>query len=132
MAENQGISFEYDEIGDVLDVYFGENRRAWTVELTDNIMISIDRLTQEAVSLTLLDFTELIRPAPIGPRSFPLSGIDNLLPDELDLVIKVLTTSPVSEVLDVSSVVSLPASPIPVMHMGRLPLEKYGFEVPVT
>jgi hypothetical protein len=126
MNEQLSIRYEYDEIGDVLDVYFGENRRAWTIELTENIMISIDRQTEEAVSLTLLDFTELIRPTPVGPRSFPLTGLDALPTDERDLVVKVLTTPPVSDLLDVSSVLSPPASPLPIMHLERRPIEESG------
>ena len=126
MNKQLSIHYEYDEIGDVLDVYFGENRRAWTIELTENIMISIDRQTEEAVSLTLLDFTELIRPTPVGLRSFPLTGLDTLPADERDLVIKVLTTPPVSDLLDVSSVLSPPASLLPIMHLERRPIEESG------
>ena len=126
MNEQRSIHYEYDEIGDVLDTYFSENRRAWTIELTENIMISIDRQTEEAVSLTLLDFTELIRPTPVGPQSFPLTGLDAIPADERDLVIKVLTTPPVSDLLDVSSVLSPPASPLPIMHLERRPIEESG------
>ena len=126
MNEQLSIRYEYDEIGDVLDVYFGENRRAWTIELTENIMISIDRQTEEAVSLTLLDFTELIRPTPVGPRSFPLTGLAALPADERDLVVKVLTTPPVRDLLDVSSVLSPLASPLPIMHLERRPIEESG------
>ena len=126
MNKQLSIHYEYDEIGDVLDIYFGENRRAWTIELTENIMISIDRQTEEAVSLTLLDFTELIRPTPVGPQSFPLTGLDDIPADERDLVIKVLTTPPVSDLLDVSSVLSPPASLLPIMHLERRPIEESG------
>ena len=35
--------YEYDEASDTLDVYFDEKRPAWTIELTDNILISVDR-----------------------------------------------------------------------------------------
>ncbi|MBE2200700.1 MAG: DUF2283 domain-containing protein [Anaerolinea sp.] len=40
---NQTEWYEYDEEGDVLDVYFADRRQAWTIELTPNIMIAIDR-----------------------------------------------------------------------------------------
>jgi hypothetical protein len=33
--------YDYDKEGDVLDVYFGERRAAWMIELTPNIMISM-------------------------------------------------------------------------------------------
>lgn len=126
MDKKTSINYKYDEIGDVLNIYFGENRRAWTIELTDNIMISVDRHTEEAVSLTLLDFTELIRPAPVGPRSFPLTGLDTLPPDERELVIKVLTTPPVSDLLDVSSVWPPSARPLSLMHLERRSIGELG------
>jgi len=126
MNEQLSIHYEYDEIGDVLDIYLSENKRAWTIELTENIMISIDRQTETAVSLTLLDFTELVRPTPVGPPSFPLTGLDTLPADERDLVIKVLTTPPVSDLLDVSLVLSPPAPPLPIMHLERGPIEESG------
>jgi hypothetical protein len=113
--------YEYDEEGDVLDVYFGEKRPAWTIELTDNIMLSIDRQTKKAVTLSFLDFTELIRPTPFGPRSFPLTGLADLPLDERDLVVKVLTTPPVNAWLDISAVQSLPDSPFAVTHLEKAP-----------
>ncbi len=126
MNEKTSIHYEYDKVGDVLDIYFGENRKAWTIELTDNVMISIDRHTRKAVRLTLLDFTELARPAPVGPRSFPLTGLDALPPDERDLVIKVLTRPPVSDLLDVSSVWSPSAPLLSLVHLERRPVEESG------
>lgn len=74
--------YDYDAEGDVLDVYFGERRAVWTIELTPNITISIDRTAQQAVGLTLLDSTELSRRTAWGPRSFPVTGLADLPLDE--------------------------------------------------
>ncbi len=109
--------YEYDEISDLLDVYFGKKRPAWTIELTDHIMLSLDRHSEQAVALSFLDFTELIRPTPLGPRSFPLTGLTDLPLTEYKLVIKVLTTPPVNTWLDVSAVQTLPDSPLAVAHL---------------
>lgn len=117
MAKQQVERYEYDEDSDVLDVYFGEKRPAWTIELTDNIMLSLDRQTGETVALSFLDFTELIRPTPLGPRSFPLTGLADLPLAERDLVIEILTAPPVNTWLDVSTVQSLPDSPFAVTHL---------------
>ena len=116
-------AYEYDPEGDVLEVYFGEKRKAWTIELTDNISISIDRETRRAVGLSLLDFTELIKRTPLGPRSFPLTGLADLPLAERDLVIQVLTTLPVNTWLDVSAVQTLPDSPFVVTHLQTPPRE---------
>ena len=113
--------YEYDAEGDVLDVYFGAKRRAWTVEITDNITVSIDRQTGRAVSLSFLDFAELVRPTSLGPRSFPLTGLADLPLAERELVIRVLTTPPVSVWLDFSTVQTLPDSPFAVTHLETPP-----------
>jgi uncharacterized protein YuzE len=42
-AEESAEQLDYDRESDVLDVYFGDKRRAWTIELTENITIGIDR-----------------------------------------------------------------------------------------
>jgi hypothetical protein len=123
MAERtmDSYTYEYDPESDVLDVYFGPKRPAWTIELTGNVMLSIDRQTGKATALSLLDFTELIRPTPLGPRSFPLTGLADLPLTERDMVIRALTTPPVSRWLDVSSVQSLPDSPFAVTHLEKPP-----------
>ena len=114
-------TYAYDPESDVLEVYFGEKRPAWTIELTDNITIGIDRETRQARSLLFLDFTELIRPTPMGPRSFPLTGLADLPLAERDLVIQVLTTPPVNAWLDISAVQELPDSPFAVTHLQTPP-----------
>ncbi len=121
MNDSIAEHYEYDAESDVLDVYFGEQRSAWTIELTDNIMLSVDRQTGSAIRLTFLDFTELIRPTALGPRSFPLTGLADLPLAERDLVVKVLTIAPVNAWLDVSSVQTLPDSPFAVTHLEAVP-----------
>ncbi len=116
-------TYEYDPEGDVLEVYFGDKRKAWTIELTDNISISIDRATRRAIGLSLLDFKELIKRTPLGPRSFPLTGLADLPLAERDLVIEILTTSPVNVWLDMSAVQTLPDSPFMVTHLQSPPRE---------
>lgn len=110
--------YEYDEASDLLDVYFGEKRAAWTIELTDHILLSLDRETRQVVSLSFLDFTELIRSTPLGPRSFPLIGLADLPQVERELVVHALTTPPVNRWLDVSVVQTMPDSPFVVTHLA--------------
>lgn len=112
-------SYSYDPESDVLEVHFEAKRPAWTIELTDNIMLSVDRQTRRAVALLFLDFTELARPTPLGPQSFPLTGLADLPASERNLVIEVVTSPPVSEWLDVSAVQHLPDSPFAVTHLER-------------
>jgi hypothetical protein len=87
MTEQLTEHYEYDEVSNLLDVYFGEKRAAWTIELTDHIMLSLDRQTGQAVSLSFLDFTELIHPTPLGLPSFPLTGLADLPATERNLLL---------------------------------------------
>jgi hypothetical protein len=123
MTQYPTAQYEYDEASDLLDVYFSEKRPAWTIELTGHIMVSVDRQTGQVVSLSFIDFTELIRPTPLGPRSFPLTGLADLPLAERDLVIKVLTSPPANAWLDISSVETLPDSPFAVTHLEPPPPE---------
>lgn len=118
--------YDYDEEGDVLDVYFGAKRPAWTIELTPNIMISVDRTKRKAVSLTLIDYTELVRhserPRRIwGARRFPITGLADLPIEERDFVLKILNSSPINRWLDMSAVQMLPDSPFAVTHLEPPP-----------
>jgi hypothetical protein len=113
--------YEYDQEGDVLDVYFGAKRPAWTIELTPNIMISVDRTNEQAVSLTLIDYTELVRPTIWGARSFPITGLADLPIEERDLVLTILNSPPVNSWLDMSAVQMLPDSPFAVTHLEPPP-----------
>lgn len=118
--------YDYDKEGDVLDVYFGAKRPAWTIELTPNIMISVDRANKQAVSLTLIDYTELVRHSERqrriwGARSFPITGLADLPIEERNLVLKILNSSPINRWLDMSAVQMLPDSPFAVTHLGPPP-----------
>jgi hypothetical protein len=110
--------YEYDPEGDVLDVYFDEKQPAWTIELTPNIMISIDRTTKRAIRLTFMDYTELIRPSEWGVQSFPITGLADLPMLERNLVLSILNSTPVNRWLDVSAVQTLPDSPFAVTHLA--------------
>lgn len=55
----QCIRVEYDEDADMLDIFFGENASATGVELTDDILLRLDRESGRAIGLTLLHFSIL-------------------------------------------------------------------------
>jgi hypothetical protein len=113
--------YAYDEESDVLEIYFDERRPAWTIELTPNIMVSIDRTAQRPVQLTLLDYVELVRLTVDGPQSFPITGLASLPVEERRLVMQVLMAAPLNRWLDVSTVQSLPDSPFTVTHLEPPP-----------
>lgn len=123
MTDRETTRYDYDRESDVLEVYFDGCRRAWTIELTDNITLSIDRQARRPVGLCFLDFSELIRATPFGPRSFPVTGLADLPIPERDLVLEILRSPPVNTWLDVSTVEKLPDSPFAVTHLEPPPRE---------
>ena len=79
---NQEPTFSYDKEVDVLYVSFSPGEKATTaVELNDSILLRFNRAEKRAVGLTLMDFTVLMQLTHLGPRSFPLSGLNDLEPE---------------------------------------------------
>lgn len=92
----------YDENADILEIYFGENEPATGVELTDHILLRLDRKTGRAVSLTILHFAIHAERTEYGPRSYPLNNLKELPKDLRESVIRTVTTAPVNRFLKLS------------------------------
>jgi hypothetical protein len=103
VAENgEMVRLVYEEEGDILDIFFGENEPATGVELTDHILLRLNQATERAVSITVLHFSILTERTEYGPRSYPLNNLKELPEDLRELVIHVITTSPVNQFLKLS------------------------------
>jgi len=103
IAENgEKVRLVYDEAGDILDIFFGENQPATGVELTDHILLRLDQTTGRAVSLTLLHLSILAERTEYGPRSYPLNNLEELPEDLRELVMRAVTTAPVAQFLKLS------------------------------
>ncbi len=72
----------YDAEGDILEIFFGDNKPATGVELTDHLILRVHQESGRAVSLTILEFSILSERTEFGPRSFPLNKLKDL-PDHL-------------------------------------------------
>jgi uncharacterized protein YuzE len=95
--------YSYDKEADVLYISFSPGEKTTSaVELNDNILLRFNRAEQRAVGLTLMDFSVLVQLTNLGPRSFPLSGLQNLEPEWQEMVIDIITRPPVSQILKVS------------------------------
>src|SRR3989442_13519429 len=75
-------TYSYDKEADVLYISFapGEKPTA-AVELNNNILLRFNLTEKRAVGLTLMDFSVLVQMTQLGPRSFPLSGLQDLEPE---------------------------------------------------
>lgn len=95
MEMNKEATYSYDKEADVLYISFSPGEKATAaVELNDNILLRFNRAEKRAIGLTLMDFSVLVQLTNLGPRSFPLSGLNELEPDWQDAVIEIITTPP--------------------------------------
>ncbi len=102
ISNGETIRLVYDEEGDMLDIFFGENEPATGIELTDNILLRVNRAAKRAVSLTILHFSIMAERTEFGTRSYPLSNLKTLPVDLQEIVMNAIITAPVSQFLRVS------------------------------
>lgn len=69
-----------------------------------------------------MDFSVLVQLTKLGPRSFPLAGLEDLEPEWQELVIDLITSPPVNQILKVSSFTPSLTHSIPVAFVERPPI----------
>jgi uncharacterized protein YuzE len=107
----------YDVEGDILYISFRPWEHAMGINLTEHILLRLHPETREAIGLTLLDFSVLVQPTEVGPRSFPLIGLNDL-PDTLrQTVITLLITPPVNRFVKVSLYTPSPKQRVPLLYV---------------
>ena len=111
------VRFVYDQEADILEMFFGENEVATGVELTDHIMLRLNRQDRRAISLTVRHFSILTERTTYGPRSYPLTNL-NEAPDELhELALHLITSMPVSQFMKLSHFQASPMEQIPFTYV---------------
>jgi hypothetical protein len=110
----------YETESDELNIYFGENRTATGLQLSDHILLRLDRAEGKAVSLTFMDFSLLTRPTRYGPPSFRLDGLESLPNDLREVALRIITSSPVNYFLKAGAFyASLQQPPVPITYIDR-------------
>jgi len=109
----------YDETSDTLYVSFEPAAKATGIELNDNILLRMDKDQRKAIGLTFFNYSILIQKADFGPRSFPLTGIALLSNENQELVMEIISSSPVKEILSLSTYTPSfsEAIPITLLHL---------------
>ena len=95
--------FNYDEASDTLYISFEPGWEATGIELSDHILLRIDKDRHKAVGLTFFEYSLLAQRTEMGPRSFPLTGLVQLSEELQELVLDILREPPVSDILFLSS-----------------------------
>jgi len=116
-------TYSYDKEADVLYIAFSPGEKATSaVELNDNILLRFNRVEQRAIGLTLMDFSVLIQLTNLGPRSFPLRGLQDLEPDWQEMVINIITKPPVNQILKVSVYTPSLTEAVPIALVEKMPI----------
>ncbi len=107
----------YNEDDDIMDIFFGENETATGIELTDHILLRLNRKTGKAVSLMIRHFSLLTEQTEYGPRSYALKHLAEL-PDELkQMVVRLMTKSPINLFLKISNFQAVSAPSVPLTYV---------------
>ena len=111
----------YDEASDTLYMSFIPDVKATGIELNEHILLRIDKEKRQAVGITFLNYSILIQKADFGPRSFPLTGLTTLSDETREIVMQILESSPVKELLSLSTYTPSFSEAIPIT-LRHLPL----------
>lgn len=110
----------YDEVSDTLYISFALGEAATGIELTDHILLRVNKSERRAIGFTLLDYSLIAQITDIGPRSFPLTGLDQLTPELRNLVLDILLHPPVRDILSLSAYTPSPGEAIPIILLQPL------------
>lgn len=112
----------YDETSDTLYVSFEPETKATGIELNDNILLRIDKERRKAIGLTFFNYSILVQKADFGPRSFPLTGIKQLSSELQEMVMEIISRSPVKEILSLSTYTPSFSETIPItlLHLPEM------------
>lgn len=125
-GDNTPVRFVFDEDADILELFFGENGPARGIELTDQIVLRLDREARRAVSLTLLHFSILSEQTVYGPRSWRLDNLEQMPEALREVVLRVLTTLPVSQFLKLTQLQTGPTQFVPVAYVDAQRVVAYA------
>jgi len=115
-------NFNYDEISDTLYVSFVPKAKATGIELNNNILLRIDKDKRQAIGITFFDYSLLAQKASFGPRSFPLTGLAELSEELKELVLGIIQSSPVTDVLTLSTYTPTYSESIPITSLLETPV----------
>jgi uncharacterized protein YuzE len=113
----------YDEVSDTLYISFVPVEAATGIELTDHILLRVNKRERRAIGLTLFDYSLIAQTTEIGPRSFPLTALDQLSPELRTMVLDMLLHPPVRDILSLSAYTPSPGEAIPIMLLQPLVVE---------
>jgi hypothetical protein len=115
-------NIKYDEISDTLTISFEPNVLATGVELTEHILLRLNKSDRTAVSLAFFDYSVIAQTTDVGIHHFPLTGLSKLSDELRDIVIEILQSKPVSQYIYLSAYTPSITEIIPIISLQAIPV----------
>ncbi len=116
----QTPTYSYDKDVDILYISFCPGEKATAaVELNDFILLRYNRKEKRPIGLTLQDFSVLAQLTELGPRNFPLTGLNEIEPQWRNEVVEIIKQPPVNQFLKVSAFIPTINEITPIAFVER-------------
>ena len=117
----------YDEISDTLYVSYKPDQEATGVELNDHILLRIDERSRKLVGVTVFNYSVVAQRTEMGPRSFPLMGLQELPEDLQEITLEILSQPPANEIFSLSAYTPFSThESIPIASVQTVPIDVGG------
>jgi hypothetical protein len=91
------------------------------VELTEHILLRLNKSDRTAVSLAFFDYSVIAQTTDVGIHHFPLTGLSKLSDELRDIVIEILQSKPVSQYIYLSAYTPSITEIIPIISLQAIP-----------
>ncbi len=95
--------FTYDEDADILYISFAPGETATGIMLNDHLLLRVNRAARRAVGLTIMDYSIFAHQTDIGPRTVPLTRLQEVSPELRELALDILQTPELRAILTLSA-----------------------------
>ena len=111
------VMYNYDEESDSLSVLFPPAEKGTGIELTDHIIVYINKSTRRLVKITLLDYSILVQQTEYGPRTFPVTGLQSIAEDTREIILDLLREQSINDVLRITAYTPTEGQIIPTISV---------------
>ncbi|MFB2835575.1 DUF2283 domain-containing protein [Floridanema evergladense] len=115
-------NIKYDEISDTLTISFKSGVEATGIELTEHILLRINKSQRKAISINIFEYSVLSQKTEMGTRSFPIAGLAQLSREMQEIVFDILLNEPVSKYLHLSAYTLSIVETIPIVSVRSIPV----------
>ncbi len=118
--------FTYDEDGDILYISFAPGETGTGILLNDQLLLRVKRSERRVVGLTIMDYSILAHETNIGPRTVPLTGLEEVSTELRDLALDLLQTPELRTILTLSAFSPSSADATPSVTLRLVPASAHA------